>query len=88
MTLCAVYDVLCVQFMLYFVCSLCCTLCAVYAVLCVQFMLYFVCILCFTVCAVYAVLCVQFMMYFVHSWAQRKLSPLNILLTINGPLLF
>ena len=22
-----------------------------------------------------------------HSWAQRKLSPLNILLTINGPLL-
>ena len=21
-----------------------------------------------------------------HSWAQRKLSPLNILLTINGPL--
>ena len=23
-----------------------------------------------------------------HSWAQRKLSPLSILLTINGPLLF
>ena len=22
-----------------------------------------------------------------HSWAQRKLSPLNILLMINGPLL-
>ena len=23
----------------------------------------------------------------IHSWAQRKLSPLNILLLINGPLL-
>ena len=23
-----------------------------------------------------------------HSWALRKLSPLNILLTLNGPLLF
>ena len=22
-----------------------------------------------------------------HSWAQRKLSPLNILLSINGPLI-
>ena len=22
-----------------------------------------------------------------HSWAQRKLSPLNVLLSINGPLL-
>ena len=22
-----------------------------------------------------------------HSWAQRKLSPLNIFLSINGPLL-
>ena len=31
---------------------------------------------------------VQFFLCIYHSWAQRKLSPLNILLTINGPLLF
>ena len=51
------------QFIMYCVCSLCCTLCAVYDVLCVQFMKYFVCSLCCTVCAVYDVLCVQFMLY-------------------------
>ena len=53
--------------------------------LCFSFHLaYEICIFLRMLCKIYIFPC---MLCEIHSWAQRKLSPLNILLLINGPLL-